>query len=62
MHVQPFNIPNLRIEQRKTSSAEDMARKNSTGMYFLAVSVAVAVAVAVVRVALAKSFSCIFES
>ncbi|KAG7211113.1 hypothetical protein KM043_010440 [Ampulex compressa] len=31
MHVQPFNIPNLRIEQRKTSSAEDMARKNSTG-------------------------------
>ena len=33
MHVQPFNIPNLRIEQRKTSSAEDMARKNSTGKY-----------------------------
>ncbi|XP_023311083.1 SCY1-like protein 2 [Anoplophora glabripennis] len=32
MHVPPFNIPNLRIEQRKTSSAEDMARKNSTGM------------------------------
>lgn len=31
MHVAPFNIPNLRIEQRKTSSAEDMARKNSTG-------------------------------
>ncbi|GJQ76912.1 hypothetical protein Trydic_g15113 [Trypoxylus dichotomus] len=31
MHVPPFNIPNLRIEQRKTSSAEDMARKNSTG-------------------------------
>ncbi|XP_024084820.1 SCY1-like protein 2 isoform X2 [Cimex lectularius] len=30
MHVPPFNIPNLRIEQRKTSSAEDMARKNST--------------------------------
>ncbi|XP_021921574.1 SCY1-like protein 2 [Zootermopsis nevadensis] len=29
MHVPPFNIPNLRIEQRKTSSAEDMARKNS---------------------------------
>ncbi|XP_077302425.1 SCY1-like protein bma [Arctopsyche grandis] len=27
----PFNIPNLRVEQRKTSSAEDMARKNSTG-------------------------------
>ncbi|XP_069364741.1 SCY1-like protein 2 isoform X1 [Maniola hyperantus] len=25
----PFNIPNLRVEQRKTSSAEDMARKNS---------------------------------
>ncbi|EEB16558.1 conserved hypothetical protein [Pediculus humanus corporis] len=31
MHVPPFNIPNLRIEHRKTSSAEDMARKNSTG-------------------------------
>lgn len=31
MHVQPFNIPNLRIDQRKTSSAEDMARKNSAG-------------------------------
>ncbi|XP_066155262.1 SCY1-like protein 2 isoform X2 [Euwallacea fornicatus] len=31
MHVPPFNIPNLRIEQRKTSSAEDMQRKNSTG-------------------------------
>lgn len=31
MHVTPFNIPNLRIDQRKTSSAEDMARKNSTG-------------------------------
>ncbi|KAK6627083.1 hypothetical protein RUM44_009560 [Polyplax serrata] len=30
MHVPPFNIPNLRIEHRKTSSAEDMARKNST--------------------------------
>uniref|UniRef100_A0A8D8YPC9 SCY1-like protein 2 n=1 Tax=Cacopsylla melanoneura TaxID=428564 RepID=A0A8D8YPC9_9HEMI len=29
MHVPPFNIPNLRIEQRKTSSAEDMQRKNS---------------------------------
>ncbi|XP_034232487.1 SCY1-like protein 2 isoform X3 [Thrips palmi] len=29
MHVPPFNIPNLRVEQRKTSSAEDMARKNS---------------------------------
>ncbi|XP_055612281.1 SCY1-like protein 2 isoform X2 [Uranotaenia lowii] len=28
---QQFNIPNLRIDQRKTSSAEDMARKNSTG-------------------------------
>ncbi|CAK1554929.1 unnamed protein product [Leptosia nina] len=25
----PFNIPNLRVEQRKTSSAEDMARRNS---------------------------------
>lgn len=33
MHVPPFNIPNLRIDQRKTSSAEDMARKNSTGNY-----------------------------
>ncbi|XP_052128902.1 SCY1-like protein 2 isoform X3 [Frankliniella occidentalis] len=33
MHVPPFNIPNLRVEQRKTSSAEDMARKNSTGSY-----------------------------
>jgi SCY1-like protein 2 len=33
MHVPPFNIPNLRIEQRKTSSAEDMARKNSAGEY-----------------------------
>lgn len=32
MHVPPFNIPNLRIDQRKTSSAEDMARKNSTGL------------------------------
>ncbi|XP_052752631.1 SCY1-like protein 2 isoform X2 [Galleria mellonella] len=29
MHAPPFNIPNLRVEQRKTSSAEDMARKNS---------------------------------
>lgn len=35
MHVPPFNIPNLRIEQRKTSSAEDMARKNSAGTYKL---------------------------
>lgn len=35
MHVPPFNIPNLRIDQRKTSSAEDMARKNSTGMCWL---------------------------
>jgi SCY1-like protein 2 len=52
MHVQPFNIPNLRIEQRKTSSAEDMARKNSTGAYFVAVAVAL--------VALVTSFSCIF--
>ncbi|CAD1473453.1 unnamed protein product, partial [Heterotrigona itama] len=33
MYVAPFNIPNLRIEQRKTSSAEDMARKNSTTMF-----------------------------
>lgn len=32
MHVPAFNIPNLRIDQRKTSSAEDMARKNSTGI------------------------------
>ncbi|XP_072748442.1 SCY1-like protein 2 isoform X1 [Anoplolepis gracilipes] len=31
VHVPTFNIPNLRIEQRKTSSAEDMARKNSIG-------------------------------
>ncbi|XP_076649595.1 SCY1-like protein bma isoform X2 [Halictus rubicundus] len=31
MHAPPFNIPNLRVEQRKTSSAEDMARKASTG-------------------------------
>ncbi|XP_061500934.1 SCY1-like protein 2 isoform X3 [Anopheles gambiae] len=31
MNAQQFNIPNLRIDQRKTSSAEDMARKNSTG-------------------------------
>lgn len=29
--IPPFNIPNLRIDQRKTSSAEDMARKNSAG-------------------------------
>lgn len=33
MNVAPFNIPNLRIDQRKTSSAEDMARKNSTSMF-----------------------------
>jgi len=26
MNAPPFNIPNLRIDQRKTSSAEDMAR------------------------------------
>lgn len=31
MHAQNFNIPNLKIEQRKTSSAEDMVRKNSAG-------------------------------
>ncbi|XP_076686183.1 SCY1-like protein bma isoform X2 [Andrena cerasifolii] len=31
MYTQPFNIPNLRIEQRKTSSAEDMARNSSIG-------------------------------
>lgn len=37
MHVQPFNIPNLRIDQRKTSSAEDMARKNSTGMHLYSI-------------------------
>ena len=35
MHVPPFNIPGLRIDQRKTSSAEDMARKNSTGIFFI---------------------------
>lgn len=29
MNAPPFNIPNLRVDQRKTSSAEDMARKNS---------------------------------
>ncbi|XP_072159341.1 SCY1-like protein 2 isoform X2 [Bemisia tabaci] len=29
MNVAPFSIPNVRVEQRKTSSAEDMARKNS---------------------------------
>lgn len=29
MNAPPFNIPNLRVEKRKTSSAEDMARKNS---------------------------------
>ncbi|XP_055536694.1 SCY1-like protein 2 isoform X4 [Wyeomyia smithii] len=34
MNVQQFNIPNLRIDQRKTSSAEDMARKNSTGSWW----------------------------
>lgn len=39
MHVPPFNIPNLRIEQRKTSSAEDMARKNSAGMVFFLCSI-----------------------
>lgn len=31
MHVPPFNIPGLRIDQRKTSSAENMDRKNSIG-------------------------------
>lgn len=35
MHVPPFNIPGLRIDQRKTSSAEDMARKNSTGIFIV---------------------------
>lgn len=34
MQAPPFNIPNLRVEQRKTSSAEDMARKNSIGQFF----------------------------
>ncbi|XP_048488534.1 SCY1-like protein 2 [Plutella xylostella] len=29
MVAPPFNIPNLRVDTRKTSSAEDMARKNS---------------------------------
>lgn len=38
MYVAPFNIPNLRIEQRKTSSAEDMARKNSTNSMSTTVS------------------------
>ncbi|XP_058983498.1 SCY1-like protein 2 [Musca domestica] len=32
--IPPFNIPNLRIDQRKTSSAEDMARKNSGGKVY----------------------------
>jgi hypothetical protein len=37
MQAPAFNIPNLRVEQRKTSSAEDMARKNSIGenIYYL---------------------------
>lgn len=35
MNAPPFNIPNLRIDQRKTSSAEDMARKNSGGEWRL---------------------------
>lgn len=34
MHAQNFNIPNLKIEQRKTSSAEDMVRKNSAGKFY----------------------------
>ncbi|XP_050538238.1 SCY1-like protein 2 isoform X2 [Daktulosphaira vitifoliae] len=34
MHAQNFNIPNLKIEQRKTSSAEDMVRKNSAGSWW----------------------------
>lgn len=34
MHAQNFNIPNLKIEQRKTSSAEDMVRKNSAGKWY----------------------------
>lgn len=33
MNVAPFSIPNVRVEQRKTSSAEDMARKNSGGKF-----------------------------
>lgn len=37
MNAPPFNIPNLRIDQRKTSSAEDMARKNSGGEWILRV-------------------------
>lgn len=44
MNAPPFNIPNLRIDQRKTSSAEDMARKNSGGklrVYYQAYSQAV---------------------
>ncbi|XP_025201585.1 SCY1-like protein 2 [Melanaphis sacchari] len=34
MHAQNFNIPNLKIETRKTSSAEDMVRKNSAGSWW----------------------------
>lgn len=29
----PFNIPNLRFGQRKTSSAEDVDKKNSIGIF-----------------------------
>lgn len=34
MHAQNFNIPNLKVETRKTSSAEDMVRKNSAGKLY----------------------------
>ncbi|XP_053956399.1 uncharacterized protein LOC128862025 isoform X3 [Anastrepha ludens] len=34
MNAPPFNIPNLRIDQRKTSSAENMAQKNSGARLF----------------------------
>ena len=34
LNVPPFCIPNLRIDRRKTSSAENMTRKNSTGIYY----------------------------
>ncbi|XP_043248550.1 SCY1-like protein 2 [Colletes gigas] len=38
MHAPSFNIPNLLIDQRKTSSAEDMARKNSIDMISMTAS------------------------
>jgi len=34
MHAQNFNIPNLKVDTRKTSSAEDMVRKNSAGKLY----------------------------